>query len=90
MPRFFFHIRNSNGLTPDEEGRQLPDAAAAREEALRGIRSIVADEALDGRLDLRGALDVADESGEALFSIAFAEAFELRTGDFDPSAQRQG
>ena len=90
MPRFFFHIRNSNGLTPDEEGRQLPDAAAAREEALRGIRSIVADEALHGRLDLSGTLDVADEAGEALFSVPFADAFELRTGDLHLPPQRPG
>lgn len=90
MPRFFFHIRNGNGLTLDEEGRQLPDARAAREEALRDIRSIIADEALHGRLDLRGALEVAEGASEALFSVPFAEAFELRTGDFGPPPQRQG
>lgn len=81
MPRFFFHIRNGNGLTRDEEGRELADAGAARAEALRGIRSILGEEAREGRLDLRGAIDVIDAGGTILFTVRFDEALDLKTGD---------
>ncbi|HEX9932378.1 MAG TPA: Crp/Fnr family transcriptional regulator [Allosphingosinicella sp.] len=74
MPRFFFNIRNGNGLTEDEEGRELDDAAAARAEAVKGIRSIVADEAKSGRIDLAGRIEVTDERGDALFDLAFGDA----------------
>lgn len=81
MPHYFFHIRNGNGLTPDDEGRELVDANTARQEALRAIRSIISEEARDGRLDLRGVIDVAVDGGEPLFSVPFDEAFDLRRGD---------
>lgn len=81
MPHYFFHIRNGNGVTADEEGRDFVDADAAREEAVRGIRSILSEEALYGRLDLRGAIDVSVDGGEAAFSVPFREAFEILTGE---------
>jgi len=33
MPRFFFHIRDGATLIEDPDGSELPDLAAAREEA---------------------------------------------------------
>jgi len=34
MPRYFFHIREGAVLTRDRTGQELPDAEAAREEAI--------------------------------------------------------
>lgn len=74
MPRFFFDVHNRIGLIADEEGRELADVEVARAEALKGARSIIADEVLQGQLDLDGRIDVADADGSLLFSISFAEA----------------
>jgi CRP-like cAMP-binding protein len=87
MPRFFFNIRNGNGFTEDEEGRELEDASDAREIAVRGIRSIVGEEAKEGKIDLRGRIEVADEAGKPVCAIGFGEALELSRGE--PPTERQ-
>ena len=58
MSRYHFNIHNGLGFVEDEEGRELGAPAEARIEALKGARSIIADEVLQGRLDLRGRLEV--------------------------------
>jgi hypothetical protein len=77
MRRYYFHVHNSIGFVQDEEGRELPDDGAARDEAIRGIRSILSEDALAGEIDLRGRLDVAVEGGGTLFSVPFAEAMKV-------------
>lgn len=74
MPRYHFNIHNSVGFVPDEEGRELPDLDTAREEALKGARSLLAEEILQGTVDLKGRLEILDEAGRLLFTIPFAEA----------------
>jgi hypothetical protein len=78
MPRYFFHVCNGQGLTPDEEGIDLQDEAAARRMAMDSIRSIISEEARKGVLDLDGYIDVKDSSAEMLTRIAFPEAFTMR------------
>jgi hypothetical protein len=80
MPHFFFTVFNGTGVTIDEEGRELPGIEAARDIALAGIRSIIGEEAKEGRIDLRGRLEVSNSSGDTLFTIGFPEAFELSLG----------
>ena len=77
MPHFRFNIHNGNGLTEDREGRTLPDAEAARAEALQGIRSILAEDVLQGYLDLQGRIEVLDEGDKPLFAIPFADAVRI-------------
>jgi hypothetical protein len=77
MPRFFFHVHNAIGLIEDEYGRELPDLARVRAEAIKGIRSIIADEVLNGRIDLRGHVEILDERALAIMTISFEEAFEI-------------
>ena len=77
MPCYYFNIYNGTGLTEDHEGRDLPDDAAAREEAVKGIRSIVSEEVLRGQLDLGGRIEVRDSAGRAVLTVTFAEAFQL-------------
>lgn len=78
MPRYRFHIDNAHGPVRDEEGTVLPDEDAARTFALNSIRSIVADEAGDGLIDLTGRIDVEDDDGNACLTVMFRDAFELR------------
>jgi hypothetical protein len=80
MPRFFFHVHNGIGLIEDEYGRELPDLARVRAEAIKGIRSIIADEVLKGRIDLRGHINIADELASAVMTVSFEEAFEVTRG----------
>ena len=42
------------------------------------IRSIIAEEARKGVIDLDGHIDIIDTSGQALTKITFPEAFTLR------------
>ena len=81
MPRFFFHLRDPSGFIEDSEGLELASADAARGRAIEGIRSIIADEAKAGRIDLTGTLEVTDESGASLFALDFEEVIDLRRGD---------
>lgn len=78
MPHYYFHVQNGHGFTRDEEGIDLEDEAAARAMAMDSIRSIVAEEARKGVLDLDGFIDVLDETATRLSRIGFSEAFSLR------------
>lgn len=81
MPRFFFHVFNGNGHTGDEEGLDLEDQSAARRIAIDSIRSMIAEEARQGVIDLSGRIEVKDAVNNSLFGVAFPEAFELRVPD---------
>ena len=81
MPRYFFHVFNGHGMTPDEVGIDLQDQAAARRMALESIRSIISEEARKGVLDLDGHIDITDTSAQTLIQIPFPEAFTVRMPD---------
>lgn len=78
MPHYFFQVCNGQGMTSDEEGIDLQDEAAARSMAMDSIRSIVAEEARKGVIDLDGYIEIENAECEVLTRIAFPEAFALR------------
>lgn len=78
MPRFFFHIVNGNGETRDEEGVELPDLAAARREALSGIRSMLREELTHGMIDFAGKVCITDHCDRHLLEVPFRNAVEIR------------
>ena len=77
MPHYHFNLHNSIGFVADEEGQELADLDAARAEALRNARGLMAEEVRGGRLDLEGKLEIVDGRGTVLLTLAFAEAIEL-------------
>ena len=77
MPRYFLHLHNRIGIVADEEGMELPDLAAARRQAVLSIRSVLGEEIRQGRVDLRGRVEIADESGQVQATIHYREAVEL-------------
>ena len=77
MAHYHFNLHNSIGFVPDEEGRELAGLDEARAEAVAGVRSLVAADALQGRIDLRGRLEVLDGSGSILFTVPFGDAVEV-------------
>ena len=76
MPRFFFHLHNDED-TLDEEGRELPDVAAAQAEALFDARHMAAESVRSGHLNLSHFVQVADESGKGLFRVTFGDAVAI-------------
>lgn len=78
MARYYFHVHNGHGDTPDHEGVEVAEQALARTMAIDSIRSIVADEAREGLIDLTGHIQVVDQQGEVVFTTQFPEAFTLR------------
>jgi hypothetical protein len=75
--RFFFNLHECGPPVHDEEGRELPDAAAARDHALKDARSVMASEVQAGRLCLSCRIDVVDESQRPILSVSFKEAVEV-------------
>jgi len=77
MAHYRFNLHNSIGFVPDEEGRELAGLDEARAEAVKGVRSLVAEDALQGCIDLRGKLEVVDEGGAIVLTVLFGDAVEV-------------
>ena len=74
MTSYHFHMRGGEdrSLTPD--GVQLADLDAAKIEALRNAREIMAHDVLMGRLDVNLYIDVRGDEGELVYSLSFRDA----------------
>jgi hypothetical protein len=81
VPRFFFHIQDHRGAIKDMEGRELASEEMARKEAIKGARSILSYEALQGLVDLTGRIEVTDAEGTVLFCLRYSETVEVRVAD---------
>jgi hypothetical protein len=77
MPRYHLHIHNHHGDALDEEGGEYADLTVAHRKAVEGIRSFLSAELLEGKLDLRGHLDIADDAGAVLQRIDFDEVVTI-------------
>ena len=69
MPRYYFHVREGGTLHRDEEGQELPDAEAARKEAINAAREILGDKLLHGGSLNSRAIEIADETGHVVDEI---------------------
>jgi hypothetical protein len=78
MPLFYFHVYEAMLVAPDEEGLELANVEAARDEAVRGARSILSDEILSGCIHLDGRIEIAGEDGKTLLALPFRDAFEIK------------
>jgi len=76
---FLFHVYDDDVLR-DEDGLELADAAAARSAALAGARAMMCDQLTKGRLSLHHRIEVEDESGSPVLSLAFGDAVQIETG----------
>ncbi len=74
MAHFFFHIKEGDHLIEDEEGIDLPDASAARAEALQAARELWADAIKAGKELSAEAFVIVDERGRPVASVSFSEA----------------
>lgn len=79
MPRYFFHLINDINAT-DEEGQELSGPEAARAQARGYALAMAAQSVIEySRVDLSHRIDVADQSGEILFSTKFGDVLEIVT-----------
>jgi hypothetical protein len=77
MPRYFFHIRSSDGIIQDPDGTELPDIVAARMEAELSARDLLADLLRQGiRLDGQ-MFEISDSDGKVLETLPFRKVLRL-------------
>jgi hypothetical protein len=76
LPRYFFHIYDDI-VVRDDEGMELPDVAAARREAIAGIREMMCEQVRQGHLALHHRVEVEDADGAPVFTLLFAEAVRV-------------
>lgn len=69
MPRYFFHTENGEPIR-DESGHELPNADAARSEAVATMGEMLRDRARDFWITGRFQVTVCDASGEAIVVLS--------------------
>lgn len=74
MPRFFFDITDGT-TTIDDMGTELPNAHAARDEAIKALPSIAVDEIGTGESRVVSVL-MRDEAGTDLFQASLTLSAE--------------
>ena len=74
--RFFFHLYD-DAVVLDPEGRELPDAAAAEEEAIRSAREMACAEVVDGHLGLNRRIEVTDAHDAPVTTVRFKDVVKL-------------
>jgi hypothetical protein len=79
MRRYFLHVRDGTSVIIDDQGIELPDLGAARQEALAAARQIMSQAVLKGEpLDGR-VFEIADQHGTVLLLVPFSEALVARS-----------
>ena len=78
MPHYFFHLYDDL-IVLDQEGKELPSLQAARENALDNAREMACAEVLDGHLNLKHRIEIADESGKVLATVPFRDVVVVET-----------
>lgn len=66
MARYYFHVREGSILSRDQEGQELPDAEAARREAISTTREMLGERLLHGGSLSHRSIEIADETGRVV------------------------
>lgn len=77
MPLFYFHVCNGTGFVQDEEGQELSGIEAARVEAIKSARSIMASDVQRGMLDLSSFIEIEDSENQLVHTLCFGDAVDL-------------
>jgi hypothetical protein len=77
VPRYFFHVYD-DVIAHDDEGLELPNIAAARLNAIRGARDLIAEQVRHGYFVLSHWIEVLDEKGETVLTLPFREAVDIK------------
>lgn len=77
MPHFFFHLENGETRLEDRRGVALPDAEAAWYQGYRRARDLVTTHGPDRRQWGDHRLEVMDERGGHVWTMALIEIVEV-------------
>jgi hypothetical protein len=80
MPRYFMHVCNGMGFVADEEGREFADEETARQEAIRGLRDLMAGEMKEGQLNQASFIEIVDAHGDLVSIVSFQDAVNVVNG----------
>ena len=69
MPRFHFHVRDSDGLFEDLEGAEFPYLEAARADTVTAAREILAERIKAGQLLDGLRFEIRDEAGRLVATV---------------------
>jgi hypothetical protein len=72
MRKFFIHVKAGDEVFPDEEGIHLPSVDAAKQEALKCARELLANAIRAARATVPDAVKIADEGGQTLDLVPVA------------------
>ena len=70
------HLRDGVDELLDPDGMHMPEDAVPGI-ALRAARDCIAGDAQNGRIELKYRIDVEDEHGKIVHSVAFPDAVEI-------------
>jgi hypothetical protein len=76
MPCYFFNVYD-DVVAIDEEGVELPDLAAAHEQAIKAARELASAELTRGTLYLKHRIEVEDEDRRPVLTLPFRAAFKI-------------
>ena len=74
MSRFYFHLRQQDGLTIDDEGYEARNASEALDEGVKAVRAVLVDAILAGVDISESAFECTDEEGDVVFSLELSAA----------------
>ena len=77
MTKYFFHKRDGSELVEDEEGTDLPDLEAARNEAILAAREMMAEMVLEGKVVDGQQFEITSEDGSIADIVTFKSAIKL-------------
>lgn len=75
--RYYFHLRDGVERLLDPQGADVDDPAQLARMALKEARAVVAQEALEGEINLQQRIEIEDEGGNLIHSLSFADAVRI-------------
>jgi hypothetical protein len=81
MPRYYFHVREGTEVSRDAEGQDLPNADAARTEAVNASREMLGEKLLHGGSLNHRQIEIADETGHVV-DVVSANDVLFKAGRF--------
>jgi len=78
MPVFFLHVKEGDLWTRDLEGSTLHDLQAARDQAIKSARELMADSIVsEGRIGIDRSIEVSDATSITLLVVPFRQAVTM-------------
>ena len=81
MSRYFLHLRDHCDELLDPEGVEFADLEALKKAVIEASRDVMCGDVRNGLIDLRYRIDVENEAGTVIYTLAFSAAVQIIPGD---------